>query len=163
MDENAVGHRRKTRGNFHSGSDDAGFGTRNREFFHVLADKRAHRRDRTRKSQPEAIENGFPSQRQHFFRNVFIFRICDELANVLRQARYIRELPRTFLRLQRRCGRRNHPKRTSKELTPFHARFPPEGCTVALFYADSRRNASKSLLTCSGCSCCTQWPAPSSR
>jgi hypothetical protein len=30
-------------------------------------------------------------------------------------------------------------------------------------FAASCRNCSNSLLTCSGCSCCTQWPAPSTR
>ena len=100
VDENAVGQSRKPRGDFHSGSDDAGLGTRCGEFFHILANERPHWRDRARKSQTEAVEHGFSSQRQHVFRNVFIFGVGDEVANVLRQPGYVRKLTRTFLWLR---------------------------------------------------------------
>src|SRR5467141_3223181 len=85
-----------------------------------MANPPSHGRDGTRKSQAEAVENGFPSQRQHFFRNVLIFRIDDEFGNILRQPGYIRKLTGTFLpRQRRRCSDR---ERTCNELTPFHAR-----------------------------------------
>src|SRR5438552_6351121 len=122
MDESAIGQSRETCGNLHSGSDDTGFGTGSGKFFYVLANERSHRRNGTCKSQTEAVENGFPSQRQDFFRNVLILRIDDELANVLRQPRYIREPTGTFLSRLDRPGRQrrrgNHAERTRKELTP---------------------------------------------
>src|SRR6267142_1584351 len=123
MDESAVGQSRETCGNFHSGSDDAGFGTGSSEFFNVLANQRSHWRDGPCQSKAEAVENRFPSQREHAFWNILILRIDDELGNVLGQPRYIWKLTGAFLRRQRRCC--NRPKRTCNALTPFHARFLP--------------------------------------
>src|SRR5207244_7510711 len=75
------------------------------------------------KIQTEAIETGFPSQFKYFFRNIRIFRIDDELGNILRQAGYIWKLTGTFLNRQRRGS--NYPYGTFKEFTPFHNSFLP--------------------------------------
>src|SRR2546428_832717 len=82
MDKNAVGQSREARRDFHPSSYDARFRTRRHKFLDVLANQRPHWRDGTCESQTEAVKNGFPSQRQHVFRNVTIFRTRDELRNI---------------------------------------------------------------------------------